>query len=228
MNKLSWSKSDIETVLARLDANFKKAPHRFFTEHDIHSHLLWLVEAELGNRGKLFVRSCDGHITSLVHLEYPTPFRCDMSKRGFRIVSDEEKTSKGGLYRRGHYDLVILNPEFVRRYDLVIVSGKNYESFCSVRDEIDVTPLLWVCEIVFGAHVEDDLPRNWVKNVTQDALKVIDTLGYKVGKGAHFAKSGSVLVFLGVTSEKTKKLEEEIRQFSLLKGFKIRFFTPLP
>lgn len=157
---------------------------------------------------------------------YPTPFRCDMNKYDFRVVSDRDRTPRGRLYRRGHYDLVVLNPDFVRSYDLVTVSGKNYEKFCSVGDEIDATPLLWVCEILFGAHVEDDLPKNWMKLVEQDSKKVIETLKYEVGTGVTFARSGSVLVFLGVTSEKTKKLKEDIREFGLSKDFKIRFCSP--
>jgi hypothetical protein len=179
---LSWSEDDSEKVLTRLESAFREAPRRFFTEHDLHSHLYRLVETELSDRGELFFDTLDGHKASLVHHEYPTPFRCDMSKHGFRIARDEEPTPKGGLYRRGHYDLVILNPDFVRRYDLVIVAGKNYEQFRLARDKIDVTPLLWVCEIIFGAHVEDDLPINWIKHVTQDSEKVIKTLSYKVGK----------------------------------------------
>jgi len=213
-------------VLDELEADFKNIPHKFFTEHDIHSHLHKLVEAELEKQGKRLVRSVDGQTTNLVHLEYPTPFRCDMSKHGFRVASDKDRTPRGRFYRRGHYDLVVLNPDFVRSHDLVIVSGKNYEKFCSARDSINVTPLLWVCEILFGAHVEDDLPRNWMKFVEQDSKKVIETLNYKVGKGIDFARCGSVLVFLGIASEKTVKLEEEIREFGSSQGFKIRFHSP--
>lgn len=44
----------------------------------------------------------------------------------FRRVGEEERTPKGGLYKRGHYDLVILNPDFVKNNTLDIVCGKNY------------------------------------------------------------------------------------------------------
>lgn len=184
-----------------------------------------MVERKLVARGKLFVNTLDNQRISLLHHEYPTPFRCDMRKHGFRIATDDERTNKGGLYRRGYYDLVVLNPDFVRSHDLVIVSGKNYEKFCSARDDINVTPLLWVCEILFGAHVEDDLPRNWMKLVEQDSKKVIETLDYKVGKGIDFARCGDVLVFIGIASEKSVKLEEEIREFGSSQGFKIRFHS---
>jgi hypothetical protein len=221
---LSWSESDSERVLGKLGLAFKETPRRFFTEHDLHSHLYQLVEKELDAKGELFCVAADGQKTSVLHHEYPTPFRCDMSRHGFKIVKDNERTKKKGLYRRGHYDIVILNPDFVRRYDPVIVAGKNYGKFCLVKDEIEVTPLLWVCEIIFGSHVEEGLPENWVDIVFQDAKKVIETQKLKIGKGVNFARYGSVMVFLGISSnEKTKKLEKEITKFSREKDFNIKF-----
>jgi hypothetical protein len=89
-----------------------------------------------------------------------------------------------------------------------------------------VTPLLWVCEVIFGAHIEDDLPRNWINYVTQNAMKIIETLNYVVRKDVYFAKHGSVLVFTGVTSEKTMKLEKDVKQFSISKGFGVIFYSP--
>ncbi len=184
-------------------------PRRFFTEHDLHSYLYRLVETELSNRGELFANTADGYRTVLVHHEYPTPFRCDMSNHSFRKTEDtNDRTTKGGLYRRGHYDLAILNPEFVRQYNSVIVAGKNYGRLRLVRGEIEVTPLLWVCEIVFGAHTEDVLPVNWVGCVTQDAKKVIESLNYKLGKETKFAQHGDVAIFIGSKpNEKTRRLE---------------------
>jgi len=58
--------------------------------------------------------SRDSYKTNLVHDEYPTPFRCDMRKYDFRVTSDQERTQRGGLYKRGHHDLVISNPEFIK------------------------------------------------------------------------------------------------------------------
>jgi protein-L-isoaspartate O-methyltransferase len=43
-----WTKKDSEEVLGRLASAFRKTPRRFFTEHDLHSHLYNLVEKELG------------------------------------------------------------------------------------------------------------------------------------------------------------------------------------
>ena len=80
-------------------------------------------------------------------------------QEGFKLVGESDRSEKSNLFRRGHFDLVVLNPDFVRKYDAVIVAGKNYKLFCKVKEEIDVSPILWVCEIVFGSHVEEGLPK---------------------------------------------------------------------
>ena len=110
-----WTENDSEKVLERLASAFGETPRKFFTEHDLHSHLYNLGEKELESRHELFVESKDGFQVSLVHHEYPTPFRCDMSKKNFRLVEESDRTDKGRLFRRGHYDLVVLNPDFVNR-----------------------------------------------------------------------------------------------------------------
>ena len=77
-----------------------------------------------------------------------------MSKKDFRLVKKSDRTdNKGELFTRGYYDLVALNPNFVRKIDAIIVAGKNYKRFCNERDKINVPPLSWICEIVFGSDI---------------------------------------------------------------------------
>jgi hypothetical protein len=186
-----------------------------------------VVEEKFAKAGLLFFNSNDDFRVSLVHHEYPTPFRCDMSGKDFKIVDDCVRTGNGGLFRRGHYDLVVLNPAFVEKYDAVVVAGKNYRRFCEVRDGISVSPLLWICEIVFGAHVEDGLPKNWEKLVLQDALKVKESLSYNVGK-ANFAVHGSVIVFFGIKPNKRiEQIKEEIKSYNAKHGLNIRVQTAI-
>ena len=227
VGRLVWSENDSEDVLSKLESAFIQTPHRFFTEHDLHSHLYHLVETKLADRGELFCVTADGEKVSLVHHEYPTPFRCDMCKHGFKLAEESDRTPKGGLYKRGHYDLVVLNPDFVRKNSLAIVSGKQYSVFKSAKKKIDVTPLLWACEILFGAHAKiPALPNEWIDLVTQDAQKIIQTLRSEVGNGVKFLASGDVSVFLGIGSnEKTKKMKERIQEFEREKMFKIHFVT---
>jgi hypothetical protein len=149
-----------------------------------------------------------------------------MSGHNFEIKEDDERTKRGGLYRRGHYDLVVLNPDFVARHNLVTVSGKDYAQFCEVRESITTTPLLWVCEVIFGAQVGATLPKNWTQYVFQDAKKVIATLGYPVGDGVPFAQHGDVLVFFGSSSKRTTTAVEQIHEFGETRGFPIHVFRP--
>lgn len=86
-------------MLAELEADFRNAPHKLFTEHDIHAHLRKLVEVELEKQGERLIRSKDGQTTSLIHLEYPTPFRCDMKNYNFRVTIDN--ACKGYLHWSG-------------------------------------------------------------------------------------------------------------------------------
>ncbi len=224
---LVWTETDSEDVLNKLESAFIQTPHRFFTEHDLHSHLYHLVETKLADRGDLFFDTVDGEKVSLVHHEYPTPFRCDMSKHGFKISEEFDRTPRGGLFKRGHYDLVVLNPDFVKTSTLAVVSGKQYSVFKSVKKDIEITPLSWACEILFGAHAKiPALPANWVNLVTQDAEKIIQTLSFEVGKGAKFLTSGDVSVFIGIgPNDKTRRLKEEIQDFEKERNFKIHFVT---
>jgi hypothetical protein len=220
-----WNKTDSKKVLDRLASAFRETPRRFFTEHDLHSHLYNLVEKELESKDALFAESNDRFQVSLVHHEYPTPFRCDMSNKDFRLVEESDRTNYGGFFKRGHYDLVVLNPDFVRKFDTIVVAGKNYKRFCKEKDKIDVPPLLWICEIIFCSHVEEGLPKNMIKIVTQDAKKVIESLKYKLGK-VNFAENGSTMVFIGIRpNEKTERLINQIREFNRKNDFNIRVQT---
>ena len=107
-------------IKQRTVETFQTCPHYFFTEHDIHSVLYNITNEELQLGGVLEVETRDRRQVTLVHHEYPTPFRCDM--RGYGFDKKDEKP-----YKRGHYDLVILNPNFVRNNGLDVVCGKDYQ-----------------------------------------------------------------------------------------------------
>jgi hypothetical protein len=218
-----WSNNSSQKVLQQLASSFKEKPRKFFTEHDLHSHLYHLVESEL--QGKAYAISKDGFEVGLVHHEYPTPFRCDMSNKRFCIKNDPDITPKKGRFKRGHYDLVVLNPEFVKSFDAVVVAGKNYKRFIEEKSKINASPLLWACEIVFGAHVEDGLPANWENLVIQDADKIRASLIYSVGK-VNFLKHGSVMVFIGIQpNDRERELEANIQKYSQEVDFPISIQT---
>lgn len=217
-----WSSADSAKALTTLADVFRATPRRFLTEHDLHSYLFKIVEAELNDREQLFSETLDKQKVSLVHHEYPTPFRCDMSNHGFSRVEEADKTAKGGLFRRGHYDLVILNPEFIRAHDLITVAGKNYKHFCINKDKIRATPLLWACEVIFGSHYGDKLPKKWEDYAIQDANKLLGTMRFKVGNNLLFSADSSIIVFLGSKpNEQTREIEKKLLDFSNTSKFKV-------
>src|SRR5919109_2004603 len=100
MNKLTLQ-AQIEVAIRQLSREFLDDPYRYFTEADAVSRCRQLLELndELGKDYK----TKDGHKIMLIHQEYPTSYR-------YEGKAPLVPTSKG---RRGHYDLVILNPDFI-------------------------------------------------------------------------------------------------------------------
>lgn len=181
---------------------FQRNPFFFFTEHDIHSVLYNIAKEELQLNGVIAEKTSDGHRVVLVHHEYPTPFRCDMKGYGFQRKDEKP-------YKRGHYDLVILNPKFVKNNKLDVVFGKDFQKFTSAMKEVEVEPLIWACEVIFFPGVKK-LPKNALKIIEQDALKVKETLRYKVDQNVNFCKFGSVLVFTNHTVEEATDLRQQV------------------
>jgi len=77
--------------------------------------------------------TADGFETSLLHREYPTFFRFKVSDPSQRL---------GPPARRGHYDLALLNPAYVRDHDAEAVSNRNIGD----RGDLSTPPLLAAVE----------------------------------------------------------------------------------
>jgi len=206
-SNLQWNELT-KKAIDELQRTFRSCPHCFFSEHDIHSSLYNIIKKELKQLGIDSQTTRDGYTTSLVHHEYPTPFRCDMRKYLFQVKSDNEPTLKGGLYKRGHYDLVIFNPEFIKNHKLDVVCGKNYQKLQSILPKLNIEPLIWTCEIIYFPK-NGKLPENAVKIVEQDTLKVKATLNYKIMENKTFCKTASVHVFTSFPQTKTAFLQQE-------------------
>jgi plasmid rolling circle replication initiator protein Rep len=141
-----------------------------------------------------------------------------MRAYGFRRVSETEPTEKGGLYKRGHYDLVILNPDFVKNHPLNIVCGKNYKELLSILSKLSITPLIWACEIVYFPKTKQ-LPKNAIKTIEQDTLKVKET------RSLNFCKIGSIHAFTGHPHSITTHLEKQIKGLAEREQAEVTFTT---
>ena len=196
-----WNSVKISTI-EQLIETFPKHLSCFFTERDIHSVLYNIAKQELQLNRVLTEQTRDGHRVMLAHHEYPTPFRCYMKGGNFELRDYKP-------YKRGHYDLVILNPEFVKSNKLDVVCGKDYQKFRSAMREVKVDPLIWACEVIFFPGVKK-LPKNAIKIIEQDALKVKETLRYGVGRNRCFCQMGSVLVLTSHTTEEAYDLKQQV------------------
>lgn len=94
--------------IASLVNQFREKPYYFFTESDLHSYFWkttysgnWEIE-----RGKKRFY--------LIHREYPTNFRFDKQK-SLKEVCAESYIPENEKGSRGHYDIAVLNPEFVEQ-----------------------------------------------------------------------------------------------------------------
>ena len=219
MNTESQWNAIEKTVVKKMQATFGECPQCFFSEHDIHSVLYRLATQELKQqRINPEKTTRDGHITSLVHHEYPTPFRCDMQGYKFRRAGEEERTQKGGLYKRGHYDLVILNPDFVKNNTLEVVCGKNYKKIQSILPRLTIQLLIWAYEAVYFPKIRK-LPKNAIKTIRQDALKIKET------KKHNFCKIGSVHVFTSHPQKEAAQLQQQIAELAEKEQIDITFTT---
>ena len=205
-------------IVNELQDVFRKHPHHYFSEHDIHSVLYNLTQEQLKHYGEASQTTIDEFETTLVHHEYPTPFRCDMHGYSFRRAGEEERTQKGGLYKRGHYDLVILNPDFVKNNTLDTVCGKNYKNLRSVLPSVSIQPLIWACEIIYFPKIKK-LPKNGIKTIEQDTLKIKETIN------SNFCKIGSVYAFTSHSHKETAQLQQQITQLAEKEQIEITFTT---
>ena len=140
--------NDINTTITSFCKDFKVSPYLFFTENDIVCRLHCKLQEKLK---KDQVPDLTGKMHSLVHTEYATPFRCDMKGSSFEIKGDHDKTPNGRLHKRGHYDIAILNPDFIKSNSFEIIQGQNYSK---VRQFLNIKPsypmILYGIEIMYS------------------------------------------------------------------------------
>jgi len=116
----------VDKSIEMLCSEFQSDPTLFFTENDLVCYFYCFLWQKLPTSN---VYDKDGYKHFLIHMEYPTPFRCDMSKNKFEIKNDEERTEKGGKYQRGHYDMVVFNPDFIKDHSYEAIKAQNYELY---------------------------------------------------------------------------------------------------
>jgi hypothetical protein len=113
----------VDQSVEELCKEFRSRPTLFYSEHDMISFFYTILQRTLS---MATVRDRDSSEHFLVHMGYPTPFRCDMGGDQFAIKGDDERTNQGGLYPRGRYDIAVLNPDFIKEYSYELIKAQDY------------------------------------------------------------------------------------------------------
>ena len=154
LNQDGMDRITIDKAINELIHEFTKKPYLFFTEADAVTRFHRILSVKMG--ADQFVNSQDGFKISLIHREYPTFFR----------FSDKNPTSRlPKPFKRGHYDTVILTPDFVEAHPAETVQNRDIKT---PRDE-KIVP--------FQAVVEFKLDNiGWNKDSAAGALAEIGKL----------------------------------------------------
>ena len=92
---------------------------------------------------------------------------------------------------------------------------KNYSQF---YEKMSMPLLIWACEIIYFPKTKK-LPKNAIKTIKQDALKIKETIE------SNFCKIGSVHVFTSHSHKEAAKLEQQTAQLAERQQIKITFTT---
>ena len=174
-NKISNSEI-VSIVDASIDAictDFGNNPSLYYTEHDLRYKFYNILTSRLGD---LRVLDRDGNPHNIIHIEYPTPFRCHTPNHGFELKMDDECTPKGGKYIRGHFDIAILNPEIIVQLNFKEIQFQAYDA---VRENVfrKVKPncpmVLYAIEMMFDrSDMNGEGAKTFSKTIRQDLLKM--------------------------------------------------------
>lgn len=102
--------NQVDEAIDQLCEEFSSNPDLFFTENDLVCRFYHLLMKTLEPS---IVQGPGKGNQLLVHTEYPTPFRCDMENGRCILMGDDDVTSGSKKFKRGHYDVAILNPAIV-------------------------------------------------------------------------------------------------------------------
>jgi len=178
----------VEKSIGTLCREFQSRPNLFYTENDIVCFFYNILRQNLPNP---FAKDKKGYEHLLIHGEYPTPFRCDMKGDRFEIKDDDETK-----FKRGHYDIVVLNPDFIRAHSYSIIKAQNYGEYQkqALSDISDYSPIvLYGIEFMFSRDPlklskGEDKERGvegFVAKVLQDAKKLTETKKWNEGFIGH-------------------------------------------
>ena len=103
----------IEATIKTLINQFRRKPNNFFNEHEFHQYTYHTFYSKK-EFSKQYV-TLDGKKTNILKPEYPSIKR--FSRKRVEMTHD--------IGTRAHYDMAILNPEFIQNHDYRTVRNKD-------------------------------------------------------------------------------------------------------
>jgi len=188
----------IDECIERLCNDFSEEPTLYYTENDLICRLYWQILQKLEDP---VAQDNEKQSHLLLHTEYSTPFKCYMKGGGFEAVGDNEKNRKCG-----HYDLIVLNPDFVKSHSYSEIFGQDFET---VKNRVRPWSaqngpfILYGIEVMLkrkwlplpqktGRHGTLD---TWMEKLDQDYLKLEES------KKRGFMLKSKAILFVRETSE---------------------------
>jgi len=180
--------------IEKIIGDFQQHPHYYFTEEDVRWRLLREIDNAM-SADETQIRFVGG-LTSAIHTEYPTPFRCSMRERRFELLDLTD--TKG---QRGHFDVVVLNGVAASQCGFEILRSQYYKKFCEKLKAGGVPLPLIDCVIELKlfrdiAHPNrTESTRQQAEYAVQAVEKVAATLDSTQYYSKPFANHGFVLLF---------------------------------
>jgi len=188
----------------KIKVNYATHPYRYFSEHDIHTDLAKIAYDILDSNNELFATTKDGKVVSRVHHEYPTPFRCYMKGTDFIMYTETEfiaakKENQTLRIRRGFFDLVVFNPEYISQNLFKVVTGKNYDYLQESFSQEQPTALDLAIEVVYYLGIDEKphegIMERRVKSTVQDYKKLISLMEFKHDDHTPYCKEAGMIFF---------------------------------
>ncbi len=184
---------NIDKCIAILSEKFRKWPYNFFTESDAHSYLYYSFFRYGIPALKILYPSANSNIrTVLIHREYPTFFRYSQKELRLCKLNESEGTC-------GHYDMVVLNPDFIKGHEIQQVISKDN----TIRQTVKYDDNHLLASIEFKL-LHKPLGKGLIDEIKKDFVKLSWSLETRQARQAYmliFNRWGLEMNFRGTLDE---------------------------
>jgi len=208
----------VDSSIEKLCYDFQKYPYNYFTENDLVCKFYQFFTSETGD---YMAKDRDEKNHRIIHMEYPTPFKCSMKGTDLQLMADNSR------YRRGHFDIAILNQDIIRQLNFEEIRSQSFPMVMNkVLKKVNRTcpMILYALEFIFHRGcLKKKGPEDFGRKINQDHLKLIkaNNPGTQM-----FGKNNFVQNYLTVAFFYDSAQENNIRRFVQDDDGRVRSQTP--